>query len=148
MVYKVIGLMSGSSLDGLDIVFTHLEESRGAWKFDIKNTECIPYSEEWKHVLKTAKNQPVSHFLLLHTRYGKYLAECVLAFIEKNSLHHQIDFIASHGHTVFHDPAQHTSVQIGCGATLSAHTQLPVISDLRSMDVALGGQGAPIVPIG
>lgn len=148
MVYKVIGLMSGSSLDGLDIVFTHLDESRGIWKFEVKNCDCIPYTEEWQHALKTAKNQSVSDFLLLHTRYGKYLAECVNAFIEKHSLHHQIDFIATHGHTVFHDPAHHTSAQIGCGATLAAHTQLPVISDLRAMDTALGGQGAPIVPIG
>lgn len=148
MVYKVIGLMSGSSLDGLDIVFTHLEESRGVWKFEIKNCDCIPYNEEWQNALKTAKNQSVSNYLLLHTRYGKYLAECVNAFIEKHLIHHQVDFIATHGHTVFHDPVNYTSVQIGCGATLAAHTQLPVISDLRAMDVALGGQGAPIVPIG
>lgn len=140
--------MSGSSLDGLDIVYTHLEESRGAWKFEIKNCDCIPYNEEWLNALKTAKNHSVSNFLLMHTRYGKYLAECVNSFIEKHSLHHRIDFIVTHGHTVFHDPARHTSVQIGCGATLAAHTRLPVISDLRAMDVALGGQGAPIVPIG
>jgi anhydro-N-acetylmuramic acid kinase len=98
--------------------------------------------------LKTLKNLSVEDYLKLNTRYGHYLATCVNQFIETHSLHHQIDFVASHGHTAFHDPQHQTSVALGCGATLAAHTQLPVISDLRAMDVALGGQGAPIVPIG
>jgi len=148
MVYKVIGLMSGSSLDGLDIVYAHLEEVRGEWKFEIKNAECLSYDTDWIKELHTLQNLTVAEYLKLNTRYGKYLAEAVNDFIERNSLHHQIDFIASHGHTAYHDPLHHTSVELGCGATLAAHTQLPVISELRAMDVALGGQGAPIVPIG
>lgn len=148
MVYKVIGLMSGSSLDGLDIVYVHLDENRGSWKYNILAADCVKYNEDWIEELKNAKNKSVADFLKLNTRYGNYLADCVNDFIEKNMLHHKVDFIASHGHTVFHEPENHTSTQIGCGATLAAHTQLPVINDLRSMDVALGGQGAPIVPVG
>jgi len=148
MVYKVIGLMSGSSLDGLDICYTHLEESRGQWKFDIQDAACIPYSDEWKERLQYAQQADVADFLKLHTRYGRYIGEEVQKFMESFSLQHKVDFIASHGHTAYHDPEQHTSFQLGDGATIAAVTGLPVISDLRSLDVALGGQGAPIVPIG
>jgi anhydro-N-acetylmuramic acid kinase len=148
MVYKVIGLMSGSSLDGLDIVHTLLEENRGVWKFDIQEAECIHYSAEWRQELARAPQLDIADFLKLNTRYGKYIAEQVNAFISRYGFDHKVDFIASHGHTVFHDPAAHTTCQIGDGATIAALTGLPVISDLRAMDVALGGQGAPIVPIG
>ncbi len=140
--------MSGSSLDGLDICYTYLEETRGTWKFDIQEAECIAYADEWCEQLQHAQQMETPDFLKLHTRYGKYIGEKVSDFIEKYSLQHKVDFIATHGHTVFHDPANHTSFQIGDGATVAAITGLPVISDLRSLDVALGGQGAPIVPIG
>lgn len=148
MVYNVIGLMSGSSLDGLDIVFTTLEETRGQWKFDIVEAECVPYTEEWAKELAHAAGMPVADFLKLNTHYGRYIGEQVNNFIHKNGIDHKVHFIASHGHTVFHEPANHTTSQIGDGATIAAVTGLPVISDLRSLDVALGGQGAPIVPIG
>ena len=148
MVYKVIGLMSGSSLDGLDIVYTHLEEVRGNWSFRILHSECIPYPFELEQELTRVTQLSLNAFLRLHTRYGRYLGEQVTSFIERNSLHHKLDFIATHGHTVFHEPANHTTVQIGDGAAIAAITGRPVISDLRAVDVALGGQGAPIVPIG
>ncbi len=148
MVYNVIGLMSGSSLDGLDIVYTVLEEVRGQWKFDIIEAECLPYVPEWKHGLEHASEMAVPDFLKLHTRYGHYLGQQVNSFIRRHGFEHKIHFIASHGHTVFHDPARKTTSQIGDGAAIAAVTGLPVISDLRALDVALGGQGAPIVPIG
>lgn len=148
MVYKVIGLMSGSSLDGLDIVYTQLDEVRGQWAFEIKHAECIPYTAEWTTNLKQAISLPVADFLRLHTAYGRYLGQQVADFIERHSIDHQVHFIASHGHTVLHDPPQHTTFQLGEGASIAAITGLPVISDLRALDVALGGQGAPIVPIG
>ncbi len=148
MVYNVIGLMSGSSLDGLDIVFTTLEETRGQWKFDIVECECTPYKKEMAEALRNAPNAPLVDFLKLDTAYGRYLGEQINHFIDKYSLHHKVHFIASHGHTVFHDPASQTTKQIGDGASIAALTGLPVISDLRNMDIALGGQGAPIVPIG
>ena len=148
MVYKVIGLMSGSSLDGLDICYTFLEEMRGKWSFDIQEAECIPYEPKMAEQLSRASALPGGDFLKLHTSYGRFLGEKVNEFVRQHGLDHKIDFIASHGHTVYHDPANHTSFQIGDGATIAAVTNRPVISDLRSLDVALGGQGAPIVPIG
>ena len=148
MVYKVIGLMSGSSLDGLDIVHVQLDEVRGQWSYEILHADCIPYNEKWEHDLREAANVNVSDFLKLNTAYGRYLGEKINEFIAKHELSHQVHFIASHGHTVFHEPANNTTCQVGDGATIAAVTGLPVINDLRALDVALGGQGAPIVPIG
>jgi len=148
MVYKVIGLMSGSSMDGLDIVHVQLEEVRGAWSFEILHADCISYSSKWSNELKRAADINVSDFLKLHTRYGKYLGDQINNFIAQHDLGHKVHFIASHGHTVFHEPEHSTTWQLGDGATVAAVTGLPVISDLRNIDVALGGQGAPIVPIG
>ncbi len=140
--------MSGSSLDGLDIVYTFLEESRGAWKFDIQEAECIPYDEVWQQKLRRAEQLSVPDFLKLHTAYGVHIGKLVNDFINRLGLHHKVDFIASHGHTIFHEPAANTTFQLGDGASIAALTELPVIADLRSLDVALNGQGAPIVPIG
>lgn len=148
MVYKVIGLMSGSSLDGLDIIYTSLEENRGVWKYEIHKAECIDYDDEWTSTLRHANTKSVQEFLKLHTKYGHYLGQMVNEFIERNDLHHQVHFIATHGHTAFHEPQNKTSFQLGDGAALAAVTGVPVISDLRSLDIALDGQGAPIVPIG
>jgi anhydro-N-acetylmuramic acid kinase len=148
MVYKVIGLMSGSSLDGLDIVHVQLEEVRGAWSFKILHADCVPYSDHWVRELRHATTINVTDFLKLNTRYGRYLGEQICSFVAKYDLAHQVHFIASHGHTVFHEPENRTTCQIGDGATISSVAGLPVISDLRAMDVALGGQGAPIVPVG
>lgn len=148
MIYKVIGLMSGSSLDGLDIAYVQFEEVRGTWSFEIQHSACIPYEEEWRSALQTATALSVPDFLRLHTSYGRYLGSVVRNFINEHHLEHKVHFIASHGHTVFHDPSGKTSFQLGDGASVAAVTGLPVIADLRSMDVALNGQGAPIVPIG
>ena len=140
--------MSGSSLDGLDIAFVELNEVRGAWEHKIIHAECIPYSDEWTKKLANASQVPVREYLKMHTAYGRLLGNAVNDFIDRNNIHHQVHLIASHGHTVMHEPQNHTSVQLGEGATIAAVTGLPVVSDLRNMDVALGGQGAPIVPIG
>ena len=148
MIYKVIGLMSGSSLDGLDIVHVQLSEVRGQWSYEILHADCVPYNAQWTADLREAANKNVGEFLKLNTSYGSYLGECVSEFIAKFELSHQVHFIASHGHTVFHEPEHRTTCQMGDGAAIAAVTGLPVINDLRAMDVALGGQGAPIVPIG
>lgn len=140
--------MSGSSMDGLDIVHVQLDEVRGQWSFELLHADCIPYNERWTADLKDAAAMHVSDFLKLHTAYGRYLGEQINKFIAKYGLSHQVHFIASHGHTVFHEPEHKTTCQIGDGAAIAALTGLPVISDLRALDVALGGQGAPIVPIG
>lgn len=140
--------MSGSSLDGLDIAYTMLEETRGQWKFEIVHAGCIEYTTELAGKLDNADHLAVGEFLKLNTAYGRFIGEQVNQFINKHNLHHQVHFIASHGHTVFHEPGNVTTCQIGDGATIAAVTGLPVINDLRALDVALGGQGAPIVPIG
>jgi anhydro-N-acetylmuramic acid kinase len=139
--------MSGSSLDGLDIAYVQLEEVRGRWAYEVLQAICVPYSNEWLPRLKAAGTMPVADFLRLHSAYGRYLGEQVQQFMDKHDLEHKVHFIASHGHTVLHEPNEHSTFQIGEGAQIAAITGLPVISDLRSVDVALGGQGAPIVPI-
>lgn len=147
MVYRVIGLMSGSSLDGLDVVFAEISETAGAWGFEIVAADCYAYESEWKARLQHATALSALEYQLLHADYGHYLGRCVNRFIEEKGLHYQVAFIASHGHTTFHLPPKMTA-QLGDGAALAAETALPVISELRALDVAFGGQGAPIVPIG
>lgn len=148
MVYRAIGLMSGSSLDGLDIAFVELHEASGKWNYEIKAADCYPYTEEWVQKLKTAVFLNAEQYLLLHTSYGYYIGELVNSFIDINDLNHQVQLIASHGHTTFHVPSKKMTAQLGDGAAIAAVTGINVVSDLRAMDVALGGHGAPIVPIG
>ncbi len=140
--------MSGSSLDGLDIVYTELHEDRGKWSFEILAADCYEYNEEWKERLKNAPSLSALEYQLLHAAYGHYLGEQVNRFIEANGLNYKVALIASHGHTSFHFPQQKMTAQLGDGAAIAAVTGLPVVSDLRAMDIAFGGQGAPIVPIG
>lgn len=140
--------MSGSSLDGLDIAFVEFHEQAGAWTYEIKATECYAYSEEWVERLKRATSLNALDYQLLHTAYGHYTGQLVNAFIEEHSLDYQVQLIASHGHTTFHVPAQKMTAQLGDGAAIAAATGINVVSDLRAMDLALGGHGAPIVPIG
>lgn len=148
MVYRVIGLMSGSSLDGLDLVFAEISENAGTWAFEIVAADCYAYEPEWKARLQNAVALNALEYQLLHADYGRHLGSCVNRFIEEKGLQYQVAFIASHGHTTFHLPHKKMTAQLGDGAALAAETGLPVISDLRALDVAFGGQGAPIVPIG
>lgn len=147
MVYRVIGLMSGSSLDGLDIVFAELEETGGKWTYSISAAACQPYTPEWKEKLTRAIHLNARDYQLLHSAYGHYIGRQVNAFMEEYNLQYRVGMIASHGHTTFHLPPDMTG-QLGCGAAIAAETELPVITDLRAMDLAFGGQGAPIVPMG
>lgn len=148
MIYNVIGLMSGSSLDGLDIAFVEFSETAGKWDYKINCAACLEYSHEWMERLPNAIHLPAFDYQILHSEYGRFLGEKVNDFIEKFQLHHKVNLIASHGHTTFHFPEKKMTHQLGDGASIAAITQLPVVSDLRQMDVAFGGQGAPIVPLG
>jgi len=148
MFYRAIGLMSGSSLDGLDIVFAEFTESGGKWTYEIKAADCYSFEDGWSKKLKAATELAAYDYLLLHTSFGKYLGEQMNRFIEANSLHHQVQLISSHGHTTFHAPQKGMTAQLGDGAAIAAATGINVVSDLRSVDVALSGQGAPIVPMG
>jgi len=148
MVYRTIGLMSGSSLDGLDIVFAELQENAGKWSYEIIASDCFEYDAQWKKKLQSATSLSALDYQLLHIEYGHYLGSEVARFIEKNNLHYKVGLIASHGHTTFHVPSRKMTAQLGDGASIAAETGLPVVSDLRALDLAFGGQGAPIVPIG
>ena len=140
--------MSGSSLDGLDIVYTELQENRGEWSFEIQVADCYEYNKEWQEQLKNAITLNAQDYLLLHAAYGHYLGSEVNRFIEENNLHFKVGLIASHGHTTFHLPGKKMTGQLGDGAAIAAQTGINVVSELRALDVAFGGQGAPIVPIG
>lgn len=140
--------MSGSSLDGLDIVYTELHENGGLWSYEIIAANCYTYDNTWTERLKSAIALNALDYHLLHTKYGHYIGQQVNRFIDDNNLHYKVALIATHGHTTFHMPSQKLTAQLGDGAAIAAETGLPVVSDLRSLDVALGGQGAPIVPIG
>jgi anhydro-N-acetylmuramic acid kinase len=148
MIYRAIGIMSGSSLDGLDIAFVEFHQSSGNWQYEIKAADCLPYSEEWVNKLRGAIQLNALDYQLLHTEYGHYIGGQVNEFIARHNLQYQVQLIASHGHTTFHDPARKMTGQLGDGAAIAAVTGINVVSDLRAMDIALGGQGAPIVPIG
>jgi anhydro-N-acetylmuramic acid kinase len=148
MVYKVIGLMSGSSLDGLDLAYVHLSKAASGWEFQLVHTDCYPYSPEWRDRLAEAPGLSALDYQLLHVEYGHYLGKEVLRFIATHGIEYQVQLIASHGHTALHVPARRMTAQLGDGAAIAAETRINVVSDLRAMDMALGGQGAPIVPIG
>ncbi len=148
MVYKVIGIMSGSSLDGIDIVYAELQEQAGKWQYEIKHAECIPYDKEWIEKLQQSVSLSAKEYLLLNTAYGQFIGKKINGFIDENNLYHQVNLISFHGHTTFHLPEKKMTHQLGDGAAIAAETKLPVVSDLRSIDVAFGGQGAPIVPLG
>jgi anhydro-N-acetylmuramic acid kinase len=148
MFYRAIGLMSGSSLDGLDIVFAEFTEQGGKWSYEIKASDGYLFDDSWTEKLKMATGLPAYDYLLLHTAFGKYLGEQVNKFVDANGLHHQVQLIGSHGHTVFHAPEKGMTAQLGDGAAIAAVTGINVVSDLRAIDVAWGGQGAPIVPMG
>ena len=148
MVYRTIGLMSGSSLDGLDLAFVELHENSGNWNFEIIAAGCYEYSEEWKGRLQNAISLNALDYQVLHSDYGHYLGQQINRFIDENKLQFQVGLIASHGHTTFHLPQKRMTAQLGNGASIAAETGLPVVTELRALDVAFGGQGAPIVPIG
>ena len=144
--YFAIGLMSGTSLDGLDICYAKFQNI-ATWEFEILKTETIPYSIKWKNRLQNAILLSAEDLLALDKEYGFYLGEKTQEFISKNNIT-DLDFIASHGHTVFHQPQRKFTLQIGDGRAIKLTTKKPVIYDFRSQDVLMGGNGAPLVPIG
>lgn len=141
-----IGLMSGSSLDGLDIALVRFQEEDGKYQFQILQAETLPYPEYWTEQLSEAFHKHPEDLVQLDKDYGKYLGEQVLAFAKKHNA--TPDFVASHGHTIFHRPEEHYTLQIGDGQELAKACGFTVINDFRSEDVSKGGQGAPLVPIG
>lgn len=145
-IYKIIGLMSGTSLDGLDLAYCHIWEENRSYKFDIKASKHIPYAKEMELKLKDAIFLTADELLQFHNSYGTWLGKQAKIFIDEEQL--EVDYISSHGHTTHHQPQKGVTFQIGSGQHLANESGLSVICDFRSNDVALGGQGAPLVPIG
>lgn len=142
----VLGIMSGTSLDGLDLALCEFELYGLGYRYKIKAAKTLDYSVIWKKRLTDVKKASAEDYFALHAAYGKFIAEEVSLFMKASGV--TPDAIASHGHTVFHQPAKGFSTQIGCGATIAAITGVTTVCDFRSLDVAYAGQGAPLVPIG
>ena len=144
--YSAIGLMSGTSLDGLDICHVKFSKSEN-WNFEILAAETISYEENWKLKLQNAPQLSAEDLLALDKEFGFFLGEKTQEFILKQNIS-ELDVIASHGHTVFHQPHRKFTLQIGDGRAIKIITNKTVVYDFRSQDVLMGGNGAPLVPIG
>lgn len=142
---KVLGLMSGTSLDGVDLVLTEFEEV-GELNFKILKAETVEYPEELIEKLSNSFLLNGLELSALDNQLGVFYAEIINQFLDRTE--HTCDFISSHGHTIFHQPGIGLTKQIGNGALIYSKTGIPVVCDFRTEDVALGGQGAPLVPIG
>lgn len=144
--YNVIGVMSGTSLDGVDLAYIKFNNS-GRWTFEIFQSETVSYSEEWLNKLKNAIHFSPSELEELNVAYTKLLASIISEFISKNQLA-EIDAVCSHGHTVLHQPQNGFTLQIGNLPMIRDLVNQTIVCDFRVQDVQLGGQGAPLVPIG
>lgn len=140
-----LGIMSGTSLDGVDLALCRFSEKNNQWSYEILDSETISYPVHWEQKLRSAHQLNVQDFLLLHNEYGRYLGSLVNHFIKGRITP---DIISSHGHTIFHQPEKEFTFQLGSGASIASSTQITTVSDFRTLDVALGGQGAPLVPVG
>lgn len=141
--------MSGTSLDGLDIAYCSFVFSENKWSFKINEAQTIKFPNNLNDNLKSAIKMSGLDLMKTHNELGNFIGESINEFISNYNIDKKdINFISSHGHTIFHQPNINLTTQIGNGANISSTTQLPVICDFRTTDLALGGQGAPLVPIG
>lgn len=145
-VYHVIGMMSGTSLDGIDLIYLKFSFSE-TWQYCILQTESKAYPKPWKEKLRKAHTLPEAELTKLNTQYTVFLAERISQFIDTHHIT-ALDAVCSHGHTVLHQPANGLTLQIGNLSLLAEKLQHTVVCDFRMQDVTLGGQGAPLVPIG
>ena len=146
---QIIGLMSGTSLDGLDIAWTEFKSTDGVFSYKIHKAATIKWSKTWQTQLAEAKHLSGLNLVELDKALGKEIGLRVNTFIAENNIDkNEISAIASHGHTIFHQPSKGYSWQIGCGTSIAFETGIQVINDFRNKDILAGGQGAPLVPIG
>lgn len=146
---EIIGLMSGTSLDGLDIAHVIFNFKDEEVDFELLNYQTVPYNPLILTQLQNTTNLSVPEILKLDKQIGKFYSDCVNEFIVQHKIEKiNIDAIASHGQTIFHQPENGFTYQIGCGTTLAFKTGIDVVNDFRTLDVVAGGQGAPLVPIG
>lgn len=144
--YHVLGIMSGTSLDGIDLALVKftIEES---WKYQIESAETFPYTGEWKRKLSEALTFDKSQLSRLNQEYTKYLGEVILEFKGRHEIDN-LDAVCSHGHTIKHEPRKGYTLQIGNLPELARTIGETLVCDFRVEDVSLGGQGAPLVPVG
>lgn len=144
--YFVIGVMSGTSLDGIDLAYIRFNFDE-TWRFEILRAETISYSKEWIKTLSNLSKLEVEKIAEIDIAYTNYLGSVISDFILRNDIL-LLDFVASHGHTALHQPQSGLTYQIGNLKQLSDLVKTTIVCDFRTQDVALGGQGAPLVPIG
>ncbi len=144
--YQVVGAMSGTSLDGLDLACCLLNKENRKWNYRILKTSTVCYDQSMIQFLTETSECSGKELNQRDTYFGNYIAKEVSAFLKVNNLY--ADLIASHGHTIFHQPEKGLTYQLGSGAAIALTSGITTISDFRSLDVANGGQGAPLVPAG
>lgn len=144
--YNVIGVMSGTSLDGIDLVYAKFNLNR-RWRFEIEHAETVEYDSNWCETLKDLVSKPIEELKTIDANYTEYLAKVIEDFKIKYQIK-KIDAICSHGHTALHQPENKLTYQIGNKPLLAELLKETVVCDFRVQDVELGGEGAPLVPIG
>jgi len=145
--YNATGVMSGTSCDGLDMAHVRFENIDGIWTFELTQTASIPYSAELSKKLHDAFFADRDSLFELDQEFSHFLSEEINGFHNKH--HIKASLIASHGHTIFHKPFHGGySLQIGSGSLIAALTGIDTVTDFRNTDISLGGQGAPLVPVG
>jgi anhydro-N-acetylmuramic acid kinase len=142
--FEVIGVMSGSSLDGLDLAWVELVHDAGDWSFNIREALTVPYDRHFQQRLQDAMHGSALELARLHRDLGDLIGTACAELLAGR----KVDLISSHGHTLFHRPEEGLTMQVGCGAQIAAVSGITTVCDFRTMDVALGGQGAPLVPLG
>ena len=144
--FNIIGLMSGTSLDGLDVVYVNFKHDK-FWKYEIINSKTYKYEKKWISFLKNISKQKINSIIKIDKDYTKLLSEYILKFINEFSIK-EIDFVSSHGHTALHQPSNSLTYQIGNLPIFAKYINQKVVCDFRVQDLELGGQGAPLVPVG
>lgn len=144
--FSVVGVMSGTSLDGLDICLCSFTNSPQKWTYEITKARTVSYNDDLKEKLSSAFRASGNDLTIIDYDYGKWIGKQVSEFLK--DVDTKPDFIASHGHTIFHKPSEGYTLQIGKGSAIAAESGLPCICDFRSSDICRSGQGAPLVPIG
>ena len=146
--YRVLGVMSGTSLDGVDLAFCRfIKAPNGSWSYLIETAETIAYTDTWRRSLEDSLHYSDDELQRFNEAYTDYLSEIIAAFIQKKGIQ-KLDAVCSHGHTILHQPEKGITLQIGNLPLLAQKLKQTVVCDFRVQDVALGGQGAPLVPIG
>ena len=141
--YRVLGLMSGTSLDGVDLAICSFTKNKN-WHYKIERSTTIKYSRYWLETLSNLHKKPEKIINEIDLKYGDLLSKLCNKFLKNE----KIDYISSHGHTIFHQPENNFTLQIGNGNVISKNTKKITISNFRNLDVSLKGQGAPLVPVG